>query len=66
VACTLRAFRRVQDKYPDATLTVVGSGSEDQALRRLAVELNLQQVRFAGRVAPSEIHRYYADADIYL
>ena len=66
VACALRAFRRVQDKYPDSTLTLVGSGSEDQALRRLAVELNLQHVRFAGRVAPSEIHRYYADADIYL
>ena len=66
VACTLRAFRRVQDKYPDATLTLVGSGSEDQALRRLAAELNLQHVRFAGRVAPSDIHRYYADADIYL
>jgi L-malate glycosyltransferase len=66
VACTLRAFRLVQDRYPDATLTLVGGGSEDQRLRELVRELRLQHVRFVGRVAPDEIWRYYADADIYL
>ena len=34
VACTLRAFRLVQDRYPDATLTLVGAGSEDAAPAR--------------------------------
>lgn len=66
VACTLRAFRRIQDGYPDATLTLVGSGSQDAALRRLANELGLANVRFVGRVPPRDIHHYYADADIYL
>jgi glycosyltransferase involved in cell wall biosynthesis len=66
VSCTLRAFRRVQDRYPDATLTLVGSGSGEAALKQLAADLQLKQVTFAGRVAPSEIWRYYADADIYL
>lgn len=66
VACTLRAFKRVQDRYPDATLTLVGSGSQDEPLRHLAAELDLYNVRFVGRVQPAEIHRYYADADIYL
>lgn len=66
VACTLRAFRLVQDRYPDATLTLVGAGSEDEHLRRLAGTLTLRNVRFAGRVPPAEIWRYYADADIYL
>src|SRR5262249_9588425 len=64
--CTLRAFRRIQDRYPDATLTLVGTGSMDAALRRLADELRLQHVTFAGRVAPEEIWRHYAEADIYL
>jgi glycosyltransferase involved in cell wall biosynthesis len=27
--CTLRAFRLVQDRYPDARLTLVGAGSRD-------------------------------------
>ena len=66
VACTLRAFRLVQDRYPDASLTLVGAGSEDESLRALAQSLELSNVTFAGRVPPADIWRYYADADIYL
>jgi L-malate glycosyltransferase len=66
VACTLRAFRIVQDRHPAASLTLVGTGSEDAALKRLASELHLANVTFAGRVEPSEIWRFYAEADIYL
>ena len=66
VPCTLRAFRLVQDRYPDAALTLVGAGSQDAPVRALARELGLQNVTFAGRVALEEIWRYYAEADIYL
>jgi glycosyltransferase involved in cell wall biosynthesis len=64
--CTLRAFRLVQDRYPAATLTLVGAGSQEPRLRALVSELGLRNVRFAGRVAPADIWRYYAEADIYL
>lgn len=66
VACTLRTFRLVQDRHPDATLVLVGTGSQDVPLRQLAADLGLRNVRFAGRVPPDEMWRYYADADIYL
>ncbi len=66
VACTLRAFRLVQDRWPDASLTLVGGGAHESQLRRLAAELRLAHVRFAGRVPPSAVHEYYADHDIYL
>ncbi|MGH9372005.1 MAG: glycosyltransferase family 4 protein, partial [Vicinamibacterales bacterium] len=66
VACTLRAFRLLQDRYPEATLTLVGAGAEEARLRQLASDLRLQHVRFAGRVAPDDIWRYYAEADIYI
>jgi glycosyltransferase involved in cell wall biosynthesis len=66
VACTLRAFALVQRQHPDASLTLVGSGSQEGALRALAAELGLRHVTFAGRVPPLEIWRYYAEADIYL
>jgi L-malate glycosyltransferase len=66
VACTLKAFALVQRAHPDATLTLVGSGSQDEALRRLAGELGLRNVQFAGRVPSDDIWRYYADADVYL
>jgi glycosyltransferase involved in cell wall biosynthesis len=66
VACVLRAFDRVQARYPEATLTIVGGGSEEAALRNLAQLLNLRGVMFAGRVAPSEISWDYAGADLYV
>jgi glycosyltransferase involved in cell wall biosynthesis len=66
VACTLRAFARVQARYPDATLTVVGQGSEREALQRLAEQLGLRHVRFTGAVPPDQIHGYYAQSDIYV
>jgi len=66
VGCTLRAFRFVQDRFPGATLTLVGAGSQDGALRQLAGELQIRNVRFAGRVPASDIWRFYAEADIYL
>lgn len=66
VSCTLRAFRLVQDRHPDATLTLVGAGSEDVRLRELAARLGLRHVRFVGRVPPQDIWRYYAEADLYV
>jgi glycosyltransferase involved in cell wall biosynthesis len=66
VASVLRTFGRVQQRYPDATLTLVGGGSQEPMLRQLAEQLKLHGVTFAGRVPPSAIARYYADADIYV
>ena len=66
VACTLRAFQRIQAVVPDATLTLVGTGSELSRLRALSASLRLKGVHFAGRVAPAEMPRYYAAADVYL
>jgi L-malate glycosyltransferase len=66
VSCTLRAFRRIQHHFPDATLTLVGGGSEERRLRELVHELGLNGVAFAGRVAPQDIWHFYADHDIYV
>jgi len=66
VATTLRAFRIVQDRRPDAALTLVGGGPQESDLRALASALGLRNVTFAGRVKPDEIARYYAENDIYV
>jgi glycosyltransferase involved in cell wall biosynthesis len=66
VSCTLRAFRIVQDRWPEATLTLVGAGPEEAALRALATELQLRHVSFVGRVTPEHIAQHYADNDIYV
>jgi L-malate glycosyltransferase len=66
VGCTLHAFRIVQDRWPDATLTLVGGGPQERMLRELASGLGLRHVTFAGRVRPDEIARYYRENDIYV
>jgi glycosyltransferase involved in cell wall biosynthesis len=66
VACTLRAFGAIQRRRPDASLTLIGSGPEEAALRQLAAELGLAHVKFLGRVDPDVIAGIYADHDIYI
>jgi glycosyltransferase involved in cell wall biosynthesis len=66
VSCTLRAFTRVQARYPDASLTVVGRGTQEPMLASLAGELGLRNVTFTGQVPQEQIHRYYDEADIYV
>lgn len=66
VACTLRAFRLVQQRHADATLTLVGFGSQEQRLRDLTRELGLRGVTFVGRVSPADIVAHYDAADIFV
>src|SRR5262249_61832721 len=60
VACTLRAFAVVQERFPDAELTLVGGGSLDQKLRSLADRLGRRPVTFSGRGAPHDRPAVYA------
>jgi glycosyltransferase involved in cell wall biosynthesis len=66
VACVLRAFAGIQQRLPEASLVVVGDGSQRAGLERLAEELSLRQVKFVGRVEPEEMHGYYDAADVFL
>jgi glycosyltransferase involved in cell wall biosynthesis len=66
VECTLRAFGLVQRRYPDASLVLVGAGSQDDALRRLARELLLRNVTFAGPVPQHAMPRTYDASDVYV
>lgn len=66
IPCILRAFHKVQSICPEATLTLVGGGSEHENLMRMAEELGLQNVTFTGRVANEDIYTYLDRADIML
>ena len=66
VGCVLRAFALIQQRFPDARLTVAGDGSERAKLERLANTLGLRNTTFIGRVAPDAMHELYDAADIYL
>jgi len=66
VATTVRAFALVQQRWPDASLTLVGGGPHEPQLRDLVAQLHLRHVTFAGRVKPDDIADYYAANDIYI
>jgi L-malate glycosyltransferase len=66
VATTIRAFKLVQDRWPDAALTLVGGGAQEADLRALVAQLGLRHVTFVGRVTPQTIAQYYAVNDIYI
>lgn len=66
VACSLRAFARIQAEVPEARLIVVGFGPEKTRLEALAQELGLRDVEFRGKVPPESMPAHYDEADIYL
>ena len=66
VACILRAFARIQQKFPDAKLTIAGHGSQRRELESLARRLKLRNVDFRGHVPPEKMCELYDEADIFL
>jgi glycosyltransferase involved in cell wall biosynthesis len=66
VACVLRAFALIQQRFPEAQLTLVGDGSQRGDLEDLTRELRLRNTQFIGKVAPERMPELYDAADIYL
>lgn len=66
VGNTIEAYALLKQRYPDATLTLAGYGSQEAELRRLAASLAVSGVRFIGRVAPGSVQETYADADVFV
>lgn len=54
-------------QHIDVTVLLVGSGSEEAALRRLTAELGLEdRVRFVGAVPDADLPAYYHAADLFV
>jgi glycosyltransferase involved in cell wall biosynthesis len=67
MALGLRALSQARDRGCDVRLTMVGSGPEEPALRRLADELELDQtVNWAGWVPHEKLTEVYRDHDALL
>lgn len=64
VICTLRAFQKVLNHYPDAHLLIVGDGPQRKELEEFVKENAIQNVVFVGRVNNSEIYDFLNQSDI--
>ena len=66
VPCVLRAFAIIQERYPDAKLTIAADGYLRNDLENLARELKLRNAEFIGFVKFEDMPALYDAADIYL
>lgn len=67
IAVLLRAFAGVQERHPDARLTLIGDGVERPALEALASTLGLaESVTFAGPKTQAEVAETLATADLFV
>ena len=62
----LRAFAMIQERIPEASLTVAGDGSQSRTLKALAQDLNLRKTSFVGQIDPGSIADVYDAADIFM
>lgn len=62
----LQTFPAVRSLVPNAHLLIVGDGKDRKHYRRLAQELELDQVTFAGRVDHLQVQRYYWLSDLFV
>src|ERR1700752_58771 len=62
----LRAFKIVQERFPESALEGVGDGSQRGGLESLAQELQLRNTIFRGQINPNLIADAYDAADVYL
>jgi len=66
VETALKAFRQIKARYPNASLWIAGTGSEEKHLRSLVSTWSLEDVRFLGYVAHSDLPPIYDQCDILL
>jgi glycosyltransferase involved in cell wall biosynthesis len=62
----VRAFAKVQQEFPEASLCLVGSGRQESDIRRLVEELALHHVQFTGAVHPGVMPALYNQSDIFV
>jgi glycosyltransferase involved in cell wall biosynthesis len=66
IECVIRAFSAVQNRYPDASLLIAGTGSEEDRLRKLVAAGNVKNVEFLGYVPFRDLPALYDQCDILL
>jgi glycosyltransferase involved in cell wall biosynthesis len=66
VDSVVRAFGEIQKRFPEASLEIAGTGSEEGRLRELVAETGVTNVQFSGHVPHSDLPELYGRADILL
>ncbi|MGB5139491.1 MAG: glycosyltransferase family 4 protein, partial [Candidatus Zixiibacteriota bacterium] len=66
IETAIRAFAIFKASHPEATLKIIGKGSDERRLKKLVNDENITGITFTGRVERAEIAKLYDEADIFL
>jgi len=62
----IRVCSELQRQHPRFRLVIAGDGKERQRLRKLAGDRMQDTVRFVGKIARTEMARFYSAADVFV
>ena len=63
----ITAFKNTHHKFPDWQLIIIGTGSQEKALKKLTQNLDLENsVKFLGQLKPSQIAQHYSQSQIFV
>ena len=63
----IQAFKLINEKLPESTLTIIGDGPALGSLKVLVTKLGLDaKVTFTGLVPHTELHTYYPKFDLFV
>lgn len=66
IQCTLRAFKRILERYPEASLTLAHDGPSHGLLEEYARSIGLCNYKFIGKVPYPKVPDLYDAHDIYI
>jgi glycosyltransferase involved in cell wall biosynthesis len=67
VACVIKAFKSVHERFPESILGIAGDGSQRAALEQMVADLGLKGwVTFYGSIEHSKMQDLYNQYDIYV
>lgn len=67
VATVIKAFARIKKEFPQAYLSIAGTGPELKSLEQQVAHFKLENsVTFTGRLAPEKMAQLYQNADVML
>lgn len=62
----MQAFHKIKDKFPNATLTIIGGGELEEQLTAMATQLNLgESFRLLKHLPKETVREHMANADLF-
>lgn len=66
VGTLIKAFKIVEESFPDYWLYIIGDGEERKNLENLSKELNIKNIKFLGFIEHERLVEYYKRAKIFV